>query len=76
MFAEDRNTAIPHFKEFNQIENNDKCLDERIIERTRLSDEETRQEIIKIVEGIDIAQVKSLPKTLKDEVRSFSQSYI
>jgi hypothetical protein len=37
MSAEGRNTAIPRFKEFNQIENDDKCLDERISERTEPS---------------------------------------
>ncbi|KJS82592.1 MAG: transposase [Peptococcaceae bacterium BICA1-8] len=68
MFAEDWNTAKKRFKEFNQIENNDKCLDEGTNERTRLSDEEARHEILKLINETDIAQVKGLPKIQRDEV--------
>jgi REP element-mobilizing transposase RayT len=49
MFAEDRNTAIKKFIEFNEAANDDKCLDDDI--RIRLKDEEAREEIKKVMVG-------------------------
>jgi len=68
MFSADINIAKKRFKEFNEIKNNDKCLDDRVNERRRLSDEEARLEIKKLLGVIEIAQVKSLPKMKRNEV--------
>lgn len=68
MFAKDLNASILRFKEFNGAENNDQCLDEEVTERIRLSDEEARREILKLISGIEITQVKSLPKNERDKV--------
>lgn len=66
MFSQDKNTAIKKFREFNEIENDDKCLDDDVF--IRLTDEEARLEIEKINPRINIAQVKSLPKNQRDEI--------
>jgi len=68
MFSEDKNTAIERFKQFNELENDDSCLDDLVNERARLSDEEARQEILKQIGEIEIPQVKSLPKLERDEL--------
>ena len=66
MFSNDQQAAIARFKKFNDAENNDQCLDDEV--KLRLTDKEARQEIIKHVNGIEIAQVKSLPKIERNEV--------
>lgn len=66
LLSEDEETAIKRFREFNEAENEDKCLDDIIA--TRLRDEEARLEIEKIVSGFNIAQIKSLPKNERDEI--------
>jgi putative transposase len=68
MFSEDENAAIEDLKQFNELESNDNCLDDVVSERLRLSDEEARREILKVINEIEIAQVKSLPKQKRDEV--------
>lgn len=66
MFSENKNTAIEKFKEFNETENGDKCLDED--KRTRLTDEEARTEIKKLISMYEIQEIKSLPKAQRDEI--------
>lgn len=66
MFSSDKDTAIAKFKIFNEAESNYKCLEDEL--RPRVTDEFARYEIIKRIEGIEIAQVKSLPKAERDEV--------
>lgn len=66
-FSSDIFKARERFKEFNERKNNDKCLDEPIIEK-RLSDEQARQEIRKLLGTVEIAQVKSLPKLERNEM--------
>lgn len=68
MFSEDRNIAINRFMEFNEIKNDDNCLDDSVNERLKLSDEDARLKILNQISGIQIAQVKSLPKIKRDEV--------
>lgn len=67
MFATDLAIAIERFKEYNERKNNDTCLEDMVKER-RLTDEEVRKEIKKILGAIEIAQVKSLPKAERSEV--------
>ncbi|MFZ5945816.1 MAG: hypothetical protein ACOYVD_17125 [Bacillota bacterium] len=38
MFSEDKNTALERFKQFNELENDDSCLDDVVKERARLTD--------------------------------------
>lgn len=64
----DRHAAVQRFKEFTQADNEDMCLDIEPAKRLRLSDDEARQKITELLEGINIAQVKSLPKPARDEV--------
>jgi len=59
-------TARERFKEFNERRNDDKCLNDR--DGKGLSDEEARMEIKRILGGLEIAQVKSLPKLERKEV--------
>lgn len=67
MFSTHPTISIERFKEFNERKNNDKCLDERV-DKKRLSDEEARLEIKKLLGTIEIPQVKSLPKIKRNEV--------
>ncbi|MFC0272261.1 transposase [Metabacillus herbersteinensis] len=68
MFSDDIAIAREKFKEFNERNNNDTCLDDRYNERKRLSDEEARKEIKKILGEFEIAQVKSFSKLKRSEV--------
>lgn len=61
-------TAQARFKEFNQAENDDECLDMGKKKLLRLNDEEAGRRIVLLLEEINIPQVKSLPKTARDEV--------
>ncbi|MCM3443095.1 hypothetical protein [Metabacillus halosaccharovorans] len=60
--------AKERFQEFNERKNNDKCLDDTVNERKRLTDEEARLEIKKLLGPIEISHVKSLPKVKRNEV--------
>nr|WP_285889798.1 transposase [Neobacillus niacini] len=64
MFSGDIILARERFKEFNEMANQDQCLDYHMDERRRLTDEEAREEIKKLLNEneIEIAQVKSLPR--------------
>jgi len=66
LFSIDKRQAMAKFKEFNQMENNDKCLDHETA--LRMTDEEARQKIIKHINGIEITRVKGLPKVERDKV--------
>lgn len=66
MFSEEKDTAIRRFMNYNELANEDKCLDDDI--RKRLTDEEARKEIEKKIQGYGIAEIKGLPKVKRDEV--------
>jgi len=66
LFSEDRETARGRFKEFNGMKNEDICLEDSV--RVRLTDEEVRGRISELISGLNIAQVKSLPKKERDEI--------
>jgi REP element-mobilizing transposase RayT len=67
LFSADRAIAKERFKDFNERQNNDECLDESVNKR-RLLDEEARTKIKQLLGVIEIAQVKSLPKLQRNEV--------
>lgn len=66
MFSQEKGTAIKRFKEYNETENDDKYLDDTV--RMRLTDEEARVEIYKMIAGYGIPEIKSLPKAQRDEI--------
>ena len=66
MFSDNKRIAIERFKHFNELQNDDCCLDEVDTEKLKLTDEEARHEILKLIN--EIAQVKSLPKHDRDEI--------
>jgi len=68
MFSGNEHEAIEKFMKFNEHESSDSCLDENNDERTKLSDEEARLEILKVINETEMAQVKSLPKKERDVI--------
>ncbi|MDH5162147.1 hypothetical protein [Heyndrickxia oleronia] len=67
LFSSDLSIAQERFKQFNERKNNDECLEVQINQR-RLSDNEARQEIKMHLGGIELAQVKSLPREKRNKV--------
>ena len=68
IFSHDMNYAIERFIEFNTLQNNDHCLEDKVFRKVRLSDEEAKLEILNQIDGMEIAKVKSLPKKQRDEI--------
>ena len=68
MISQKQEKAVDKFVEYNEIENEDRFLDDT--PRTRLTDEEARAEIIKQLNGFGIPEVKSIPKIKRDEILS------
>lgn len=68
LFSADLTIAKERFKEFNDKKNNDQCLEDRLYERKKLTDEDARLEIKKFLGAIEVAQVKSLPKLKRNEI--------
>jgi putative transposase len=64
VFSEDRKVAIKKFVEFNEAECGEKCLDDD--RKVRLTDEEAKLEIAKIVPLQETALIKSMPKARRD----------
>lgn len=54
------------FQNFNEFSTQDECLDDD--EKIRLTDDEARVEIKRLLNSIEIAQVKSLPRDQRDEL--------
>ncbi|MEH7886356.1 transposase [Bacillus sp. JJ1609] len=65
MFGENRTLAKERFREFNERNNNDVCL-EYIYRVRKLTDEQAREEIKQMLGEVEIAQVKSLPGWQRD----------
>jgi putative transposase len=64
MISEKREKAIEQFISYNELENNDTCLDD--IQKARLTDIEALEEIRKIADGYEITEIKSLPKEKRE----------
>jgi len=60
MIADDPTEALNRFKEFNEGENQDECLEDMPVKR-RLTDEQARVEIRNLLGSVEIAQIKGLP---------------
>lgn len=67
MFSGDNILARERFIEFNEKVNQDQCLDHHLDKR-RLTDEEAREAIQNLLNDIEIAQVKSLPRLQRNEI--------
>jgi REP element-mobilizing transposase RayT len=66
MISEDKATAFKRFRVFNEMGNDDKCLEDNVI--SRLTDEEAKEKIQKLKLEYDITEVKALPKNKRDDV--------
>ena len=67
MFSNDNLVAREKFKEFNERKNDNVCLDVEVY-RHRLSDEEARVEMKRVLGDIEIPQVKHLPRLNRNEL--------
>jgi putative transposase len=67
MFSGDNILAKERFIEFNEKINQDQCLDHHMNDR-RLTDEEAREVIKNLLNGFEIAHVKSLPRLQRNEI--------
>lgn len=67
LFSEDYSMARERFKEFNDSDNQDQCLDDHIKAR-RLTDADAREKIKEQLKGIEIAQIKSLPRLERNKI--------
>nr|WP_306798619.1 transposase [Oceanobacillus saliphilus] len=67
-FSTDLTIAKEKFKEFNEENNHDDRLNDSFDYRSRLTDEEAKLRIKNLLDKIEIAQVKSLPKSKRNEV--------
>lgn len=68
LFSDSVHEAIGRFIQFNQALSEDRCLDLEQVVRERLTDEEARRRIVLELGEINLAQVKGLPKPLRDDV--------
>jgi REP element-mobilizing transposase RayT len=68
MFSEERETAIKSFVEFNEGESRIECLEDD--SGKRLTDEEAKREIFKIIPLEEIVLIKSMPKGERDKLIS------
>lgn len=67
MFSGEHMLARERFKDFNESVNQDQFLDDHPIER-RLTDVEAKELIKELLNGMEIAKVKSLPRQEKNEI--------
>lgn len=63
---DNKSQAQEHFREFNEASNRDICLEDT--DRKRLTDEQARDEMKKIISPLEITGIKGLPKKQRDEL--------
>jgi putative transposase len=68
MFSSNLFISQARFKDFNERNNEDKCLEDYSSPCRRLSDDEARVEIKKCLGNIEIPQLKSLPREERNVV--------
>lgn len=68
LFAKDIQDAKRRFLDFHQNINTDQCLEMEEGKPLKLSDEEVRSLLTELLEGVTLAQVKSLPKPARDAI--------
>jgi len=68
MFSEEKTSSIAGFREFNETENENKCLEYETTKR--LTDDQARAEIKKLIPVTEMVQIKNLPKAQRNEIIS------
>lgn len=68
-FSPDEQLAVLKFKKFNEETNDDQCLDMPPVKK-RLTDEEARKLIKSVMNDLEIANVKSLPRHERNKLLS------
>ncbi len=68
LFSQHAPEAIAHFRQFNEIENNDQCLDDTVEESHRLSDREAREAILKCMGGLEISHINTFDPLKRNEI--------
>jgi len=66
MFDEDKFKRVERFKDYNEAETEDICMGKEKFRK--LTDNEARAEIYKLVGTIEMLQIKSMPKPQRDEM--------
>lgn len=66
LFAEDQSTAVNRFISFNEIKNDDLCMEDGT--KVRVHDGLAQKEIEKLLGNTGIPQVRSLPKEERDRI--------
>jgi len=66
IFSDNRELAIKEFIAFNELECETECLDEN--RSRRLTDEEAKLEVARIIPINEIAVLKSMPKLQRDPI--------
>lgn len=66
MFSSDETISRKAFREFNEKRSNDHCLKPFDNTHLRLTDEEARVEIVRVLNTVSLPQVKSLPREERD----------
>ena len=64
----DRNKAIKTFKKYMEEENKDKCLDNEIKERKRVTDEEAKRLIKELIKSDNPQKIQQMDKKVRDEI--------
>lgn len=65
LFSDENQRAIERFIEFNELSNEDKCLDNS--GRKKITDSEAREEIKRIAQ-YELTEIKGLPKAQRDKI--------
>ncbi|MHB1127479.1 MAG: REP-associated tyrosine transposase [Bacillota bacterium] len=66
IISENEVLKLNKFKEFNEMENKDLCLEDN--ERRRLTDAEARAQINNVIPELKVTEVKGMPKYQRDEI--------
>ncbi len=66
MFSKNKEMAMERFKNFNEANNADVCLDD--VGKIRLTDEQAREEMKKAISPVELVEIRSLPKNRRDEL--------
>ncbi|WP_342039381.1 transposase [Gracilibacillus kekensis] len=68
LFSGNKAIAVEDFRKFNEQNNNDSCFENQAEKGRRLTDEEARDKIKEVLGTRNLAQVKSLPKSERDDL--------
>ena len=66
IFADQVEIGVKRFREFDELCNEDQCLDET--DKPRLTDEAAKREIMRLIPENDIGTIKNLSKAERDRI--------